>query len=76
MTPLFLAHRSSVTPHSLLLPLMLLLLPLHHQVALAAPMLASLGHNPLNTVVCLLIMNTLATQFGEGHHHVSNITEV
>jgi lactate permease len=34
-------------------------------VALAAPMLASLGHAPINTVVCLLIMNTLATQFGE-----------
>ncbi|WIA11159.1 hypothetical protein OEZ85_011296 [Tetradesmus obliquus] len=33
-------------------------------VALAAPMLASLGHAPLNTVACLLIMNTLATQFG------------
>jgi lactate permease len=34
-------------------------------VALAAPMLASLGHDPLLTVVCLLIMNTLATQFGK-----------
>ncbi len=33
-------------------------------VALAAPMLSSLGHDPLLTVVCLLIMNTLATQFG------------
>jgi hypothetical protein len=28
-------------------------------------MLASLGHDPLLTVVCLLIMNTLATQFGK-----------
>jgi hypothetical protein len=28
-------------------------------------MLASLGHAPINTVTCLLIMNTLATQFGE-----------
>ena len=27
-------------------------------------MLSSLGHDPLLTVVCLLIMNTLATQFG------------
>lgn len=34
-------------------------------VALAAPMLSSLGHDPLLTVVCLLIMNTFATQFGE-----------
>lgn len=34
-------------------------------VALAAPMLASLGHDPLLTVVCLLVMNTFATQFGE-----------
>jgi hypothetical protein len=34
-------------------------------VALAAPMLASLGHEPLATVACLLVMNTLATQFGE-----------
>jgi hypothetical protein len=33
-------------------------------VALAAPMLASLGHDPLLTIVCLLIMNTFATQFG------------
>jgi len=33
-------------------------------VALAAPMLASLGHDPISTVACLLIMNTLATQFG------------
>ncbi len=33
-------------------------------VALASPMLASLGHDPFNTVVCGLIMNTLATQFG------------
>eukprot|EP00884_Botryococcus_braunii_P016897 jgi/Botrbrau1/3891/Bobra.0183s0112.1 len=33
-------------------------------VALAAPMLASLGHDPFNTVICGLIMNTLATQFG------------
>jgi hypothetical protein len=33
-------------------------------VALAAPMLASLGHAPIPTVTCLLIMNTLATQFG------------
>jgi hypothetical protein len=28
-------------------------------------MLASLGHDPLLTVVCLLVMNTFATQFGE-----------
>jgi hypothetical protein len=28
-------------------------------------MLASLGHAPIPTVTCLLIMNTLATQFGE-----------
>ncbi|KAF8068175.1 hypothetical protein HT031_001861 [Scenedesmus sp. PABB004] len=33
-------------------------------VALAAPMLASLGHAPIPTVCSLLIFNTLATQFG------------
>lgn len=36
-------------------------------VALAAPMLASLGHDPFNTVVCGLIMNALSTQFGNHH---------
>lgn len=54
----------------LLLPLLLLLVAVGASgfgtpVALAAPMLASLGHDPLLTVVCLLIMNTFATQFGE-----------
>eukprot|EP01025_Chloroclados_australasicus_P003894 TRINITY_DN10928_c1_g3_i4.p1 TRINITY_DN10928_c1_g3~~TRINITY_DN10928_c1_g3_i4.p1 ORF type:complete len:353 (-),score=27.17 TRINITY_DN10928_c1_g3_i4:103-1161(-) len=33
-------------------------------VALASPMLASLGHDPFLAVVTCLIMNTLATQFG------------
>lgn len=33
-------------------------------VALSAPMLSSLGHAPIPSVACLLIMNTLATQFG------------
>mmetsp|Transcript_11643 Transcript_11643/g.27656 ORF Transcript_11643/g.27656 Transcript_11643/m.27656 type:complete len:747 (+) Transcript_11643:267-2507(+) len=33
-------------------------------VALAAPMMGELGHNPFRTVVCALIMNTLATPFG------------
>lgn len=33
-------------------------------VALAAPMLSSLGHDPLCSVVVLLVTNTLATQFG------------
>jgi len=32
--------------------------------ALAAPMLAELGHDGISTVVCCLIMNTLATPFG------------
>jgi len=33
-------------------------------IALAAPMMGQLGHDPFNTVVCGLIMNTLATPFG------------
>ena len=33
-------------------------------VALGAPMLVELGHPPLQSVVCLLIMNTLATPYG------------
>eukprot|EP01026_Neomeris_dumetosa_P010863 TRINITY_DN1400_c0_g1_i5.p1 TRINITY_DN1400_c0_g1~~TRINITY_DN1400_c0_g1_i5.p1 ORF type:complete len:652 (-),score=59.12 TRINITY_DN1400_c0_g1_i5:471-2426(-) len=33
-------------------------------VALASPMLASLGHDPFKAVVCCLLMNTVATQFG------------
>lgn len=32
--------------------------------ALAAPMLVELGHSPFQSVICLLIMNTLATPFG------------
>lgn len=32
--------------------------------ALGAPMLVELGHPPVQSVVCLLIMNTLATPFG------------
>ncbi|GMH40024.1 hypothetical protein BSKO_07928 [Bryopsis sp. KO-2023] len=33
-------------------------------VALAAPMLVELGHPAFNAVVCVLIMNTLATPYG------------
>ena len=32
-------------------------------VALAAPMLVSLGHPPVESIVCCLIMNTLATVY-------------
>lgn len=32
--------------------------------ALVSPVLAAMGHDPVNTVVCVLMMNTLATQFG------------
>ena len=33
-------------------------------VALASPMLTELGHSPIQTIACCLIMNALATQFG------------
>ncbi len=33
-------------------------------VALASPMLAELGHDPIRTITCCLITNSLATQFG------------
>lgn len=33
-------------------------------VALASPMLTELGHDPIQTIACCLIMNALATQFG------------
>lgn len=33
-------------------------------VALAAPMLVSLGHPPVATITCCLITNTLATVYG------------
>lgn len=32
-------------------------------VALAAPMLVSLGHPPVESILCCLIMNTLATVY-------------
>jgi L-lactate permease len=33
-------------------------------VALAAPMLVSLGHPPVETISCCLIMNSLSTVYG------------
>lgn len=32
--------------------------------ALSAPVLVALGHPPINTIVCVLLMDTLATPFG------------
>ena len=37
-------------------------------VALAAPMLVSLGHPPVESIVCCLIMNTLATVYAPSLH--------